>query len=253
MGDPERRPGTAPSGEIAPTSAVSPEDVRFRDFQPGDEAQVVEGFRAAFGGFYASDKPVDEREYLRWFTEPHRSHRGWVSVAEIGARMVAFSGSIRREIKVGDRILFGAAGGLGIATHPEFQGRGIRRELSSWREATADPPLTASVERYRAIPRWRRYERLPSHGRMGVYLRVLRPWRAASARTDGVTLLNALPSTALALWARLRPTVGSRRATDVTVRTIPEFGERFEPFFEQASAAWHLIPVRRLEYLNWRF
>ncbi len=75
MGDPERRPGTAPSGEIAPTSDVSHKDVRFRDFQPGDEAQVVEVFRAAFGGFYASDKPVDEREYLRWFTEPHRSHR----------------------------------------------------------------------------------------------------------------------------------------------------------------------------------
>ncbi len=88
---------------------------------------------------------------------------------------------------------------------------------------------------------------------MGVYLYVQRPWHAASERKGGVTLLNALPSTAVAVWGRLRSAVGSRDAPNVTARTVTAFDERFEPLLARASAAWEIIPVRSVEFLNWRF
>ncbi len=37
------------------------------------------------------------------------------------------------------------------------------------------------------------------------------------------------------------------------MRTLAAFDERFEPFWERASAGWDVIPVRSVEFLNWRF
>ena len=88
---------------------------------------------------------------------------------------------------------------------------------------------------------------------MGVYLYVQRPLRAASARKVGSVVLTALPTIAMAAWGRLRSRVRPRRANDTTVRTVPTFDARFEAFLERATAAWDVIPLRSVEFLNWRF
>ncbi len=61
-------------GEVPDTVRIGDDELRFRGFRPGDEQQIVRVLRAGFGGFYPSDKPVDERDYVGWFAEPHDSH-----------------------------------------------------------------------------------------------------------------------------------------------------------------------------------
>ena len=252
---PERQPGDAEGGEaptgVPSTRRIGDDEVRFRRFRPGDEDRVIEVFDAAFGGFYAVDKPVDGPDYIRWFTEPHQSHHGEITVGEIGSRIGGFAGRLLREIKVGDLALYGHAGGIGGATHPDFQGRGLYQSLHGWREEREDPPLTMNLVSRARDPRATKYERLPFGKSMGVYLRVLRPWRAAADR-GGFVPPGAVAFAAMMLWGRLREGSGGKEAGS-TVSELPAFDERFEPFWERASAAWDVIPVRSVELLNWRF
>ena len=233
------------------TVRVGDDLVRFRDYQPGDGARVAAVLAASFGGFYAADKPVDESDYIAWFAEPHTSHLARVMIGEVGTRIVVVAAGLYRDIKVGDRVLYGVAGGIGNATHPDFQRRGLYRARSAWSAAT-DPERTANVATHRPGYVSARPE-VPFGSSMGVYLYVQRPWLAARARKAGRATLNALPITAMALWSRLRPRLGASREGDVTLRTLPTFDRQFEPFLERASASWDVIPVRSVEYMNWRF
>ena len=152
---------------------------------------------------------------------------------------------------MGDLALYGHAGGIGGATHPDFQGRGLYQSLHGWREEREDPPLTMNLVSRARDPRATKYERLPFGKSMGVYLRVLRPWRAAADR-GGFVPPGAVAFAAMMLWGRLREGSGGKEA-GITVSELPAFDERFEPFWERASAAWDVIPVRSVELLNWRF
>ena len=246
--------GVDPTSAAAPsTMSLGTEEVRFRYARPGDEAQIVSVLETAFGEFYATAKPVDGPDYIRWFTEAHDSHQSSMEVAAIGSTIVSVTGALYRPIKFGLRTMYGTAGGIGGATLPQYQRRGINRAKGEWADSVEDPPRTASVATRRAETRDRGKQQVPSGGRMDVYLSVQRPLRAAHDRKDGAAIFNVLPATALALWSRLRPAIGGRGARDVTVETLDAFDGRFEPFLEQASAAWDVIPVRSIEYLNWRF
>ena len=232
---------------------IGDEEVHFRDFRPGDEEQIVALYDAAFGEYYPATKSVDDLDYLRWFIEPHDSHQTRIIIAEVGTRIANSTGRLYRPIKVGQRTLHGRGGGLGGATHPDFQRKGIYAARSEWSRATEDPAVAVGLSRRRAVIHRLRDNPVASHGRIGVYLYVQRPWRAASARKAGLAVLNALPATGMALWSRLRSRVGPRGARNVTVSTLPAFDERYGPFLERASAAWDVIPMRSVEYLNWRF
>ena len=116
--------GSGPE-EVPSTMRIGADGVRFREFRPGDEEQIVALRDAAFGGFYPGLKPVDKMDYMRWFTEPHESHRTRTTVAEIGGRIASSLGSVNRAIKVGQRTLPLRTGGVGGATHPDFQRRRI--------------------------------------------------------------------------------------------------------------------------------
>ena len=144
-------------------------------------------------------------------------------------------------------------GGFGSCTHPDFQQKGIYAARDKWRNATDDPPWAVSLSRQRAVTQKFRDSPAPSYGRVGVYLYVQHPWRAASERKAGLAPLNALPSTGMALWSRLRSALGPMGVPDVTVRTLDSFDDRFPAFLESAAAAWDVIPMRSVEYLNWRF
>ena len=245
--------GPADLSGVSDTERIGDDEVRLRDFQPGDEAQILELLRAAFGTFYPSEKPVDEAGYIRWFTEPHDSHRGRIALAEVGDRIACFAAELTRDIRLGDRTWHGIAGGLGAATHPDFRRRGFLSATKRWLAATADPIREVLVDRRTATTGTVSAAPEPFPGEMGVYLYVQRPWRAAREWTEGLVVLDTLLATALALWGRLRSAVGPRGARDVTVRTLPAFDERFDLILEQAQAAWDIVPIRSVEYLNWRF
>ena len=235
-------------GGVPDTVRIGDDEVRLRDFQLGDEAQIAELFRAAFGGFYPAAKPVDELDYIRWFMEPRGSHKARITLAEIDSRIVAAMGHLGRPIRIGEAELYGNAGGIGAATHPDFQGRGINRARSRYLFATEDPPQTASVDTRTEGTRGRRTNPAPTNARMGVYARVLRPWPLAVEKSDRLRLPVYVT---LAMWGRLRPLASSR--VDVQVGGLRAFDERFGAFLERASATWDVIPMRTVEYLNWRF
>ena len=255
MGEPGGQGEGSGPEEVPSTMRIGDDEVRFREFQPGDEEQIVALHDTAFQGFYPGLKPVDKLDYVRWFVEPHDSHRATIRVADIGGRIASSSGSLNRAIKVGQRTLLTRTGGMGGATHPDVQRKGIFGRAQKWAveaDATSDPPVTASLYRLTAVTQRIQDNPAPSYGRMGVYLRVLRPWRSTGVK-GGFIPYHAFRYAGLALWGKLRPAVGPGAAADATVRTFDSFDDRFPAFLESASAAWDLIPMRSVEYLSWRF
>ena len=232
------------------TLQLSDEVVHFRDFRAGDEQQIVDVVRASFGGFYPSEKPVDECAYVSWFAEPHETHSGSIVVAEVDSRIISFTAQIHSEILVAGRPVPGTAGGIATGTHPDFEGRGIFRGLNLWRTSTLDQRLDAAVERSRMARRASRSPVAAPH-RMDVCVRVLKP-RLAASQSSSPRPLKALGFSALALWGRARAAL-PQRSGEFSISTLPAFDDRAARFVEQASASWDFIPVRPAEYLNWRY
>ena len=241
--------GGATPTAVPDTLRIDGDEVRFRDFRRGDEAQIVDVYRAAFGSFFPEGKPVDPAAYITWFTEPHASHQARVVVAEVGGTIVSAHAGLRRSIKMGSVELYGVAGGVGGATHPDYQGMGISRATRKWLRSTDDPPRTAGVATRLAELAHQRPNPVPFRGRMGVYSRVLAPRRLAAEKSAWPKLPAYL---GLAAFGWLRP-LFRRRTSALSIRTAQSFDQRHDKFLEHASGGWDVIPLRSVEYLNWRF
>ena len=250
MADSTTEHSTNDPREVPDTLRTGADVVRFRRFRPGDEPQIVDVIRASFDGFYPAEKPVDEVAYITWFAEPHESHSGSITVAEVDSRIICVIAQIRRAILVGGRALEGIAGGIATATHPDFERRGVFRSLNTWRAATIERPSEATVERSRMAPRASRVIVATGPG-MGVYLRVMQPWRAATGSYSS-RLARALGFFAIALWGRAQAAM-PHQSGEFRVTTIPTFDERAARLVEETSGSWDLTPARSVEYLNWRF
>ena len=226
----------------------------FRFFRPGDEDAIARVYAASFDRWPPFSIPVSPQEFLRWFVEPHETFQGRTMVGTVGGQVVTANCAIVRPILVHGIERLGVVGGLGSAVDPRFRRRGIYAAGRQWRIPRLGVEMHlrfTQTEAHRRVQRRTGRTSSPIANRLSLFLRVLRPWRAASGQSH--SRLRGAGYAALKVRSTLRSRTASR-PDGVEIRRLAKFDDRvFSRFWSTAAAAWDLIPVRTAEFLNWRW
>lgn len=232
-----------------------PEEPLFRSIEQRDEAVVAELLDVAFEGDWpAFPIPVPVLDHLRWRLGSPGVVPGATTVLELDGRIVAYDGSIGRDVWVQGSPRAGCIM-VDSAVHPDFQGRGLsklhlRHFLARW----ADVEQPVSLEEGSNNPRLNQSsglgsERMRVANTVEVLSRPLSPSaiaRRAFARPSTASLARAARSL-------LTPRRGSAPTADALVRTVDEFDERADTLWEHGRTAFDYCVVRDARYLNWRY
>lgn len=268
-------PSSPALGERVPLEGfdVTMRMIRAEDLSDREIAATLDLLRDAFNGgpgWFAL--PVSEADHLRWKVceFPYGARAYFV---EHGARIVGFGARMdRRWIVRGDRRL--GRDGVEAALHPEFQGSGLygkRRDLLDRYEDRSDFSLSFGshpATLHARIARGTRpvanpLDNLVRPLDLGKYARSSRASRSSGSRTrialEGrrrvpkPVFARQLAWRARLLRQRWRYPPLEHGHRDWTVRTVPQFDARIEPFFERAARPFALIQERTQRWLNWRY
>ena len=251
--------------------------VRGTDLTEAEIARTIELLRLSFnGGPGWFELPIPESDHLRWklMDAPFETHA--LIVEQLDGRMVGFSANLFRKWLVRGALRSGRDG-VESALHPDYQGTGLygrRRALT--REFPIDHDFWISFASHPASLHIREREGRPIVANpldnlvrpldVGRYVR-----RGGTARRpDGSRTRIALegqqrrrlPRPALlkqAVWQgrllrqRLRYRPLDLHAPNTAVRTVEQFDERVDEFFQKAARPFALIQHRDQASLNWRY
>jgi GNAT superfamily N-acetyltransferase len=203
----------------------SERDWTLRYYRDGDEQGILDLLTAAFGRWPAVDIDVPPIDHLRWklTSDPLALKSHYVAVANDG-RIIGVQIIIVQHLKYGDRMLL-ADTCTDYAVHPDFQGRGLSREIWNF-----DPDYFAST-----------FDLIISISDSPVVLHQVKTigW--------GRPLANTIE------WLEYTEPPPARATSTVQVATVREFDERIDEFCGAVLAPFELAIARDRSYLNWRY
>ncbi len=194
-----------------------------RYYRDGDEQGILDCLIAAFGSWPAIDIDVTPIEHLQWKLSSDPLGKDFTYVAEThGGRIIGCQIVTIQRLQDGDRTLL-ADTCTDYAVHPDFQGRGLSRDLWQMDVArfTETFDLIMSISDSPAV-----LHQIETIG-----------W--------GKRLANSLD------W--LERTVVPPRSSASGLASASSFDPRFDDFCRAALAPFRLAIVRDSTYLNWRF
>ena len=196
--------------------------VKFRPFSPGDEQAIAQLFEVAFG------KPMAV-EFYRWRFVNNPAGKGICELAFDGDRLCAHCGVTRVTILCDGKEMQAGLGGTAM-THPDYQGRGLYALLYN---RAFEWMLQEEIFLFFAFPDAHR----SAH-------RLLK-------RKLGFVDIYEVPRFSLRFKDR-RPVTEDNRS-DLYIKELKDFDERFDRLWETVSNEYRVIVKRNSRYLNWRF
>lgn len=244
-----------------------------------DTAAIVSLLRRSFnGGPSWFDLGVAPEDHLRWKTAD-APFAAVTELTEDGNRIIGLLLIFRHRYLIrGSEV--GVATSTDAALEPEYQGQSVsvtRRQVRPDLVPLPQGALTLSFGMHPNSPsrRLQRDER-PMGSQIDPLMRILSPTAvvrhralrrgkvqegASQTRTviegarrkllSRATASRAMSAVRIAA-ASLRPSPRPGRL-DWTIRTIREFDDRADAFWQEASTQFDLLQVRDREYLNWRY
>jgi GNAT superfamily N-acetyltransferase len=229
-------------------------DYVVRPYRPGDEVQIVPLLQLVFYGW-------QDLDFWRWKYQDNPQKKAIMIVTEIDGRIIGFTSSIFKMVKVGDKIYFSAYG-TDLAVHPDFRRKGVRtnmavlkREMRSKYEEhfnysfTENPliinhPSKHGNRNYSPyfLRRFFRIQDLNLHNRM-------KPAKNTSEqiRRIGFNAIRQLSDLKNSLTSSPPPN------SDIQTTEIDEFDDRTETFWNQVKDHYDFIVERSREHLNWNY
>jgi GNAT superfamily N-acetyltransferase len=205
-----------------------------RDFQPEDEAAVVELLQSSFPEWPREMTSADAAEFFRWKHLDCPFGRSTMYVAEVDGRVVGFEGRLPWRFSAGREVLL-ASRGTDLAVHPSHRGKGI--SLALRRAAVFGPEVAFTWSNPNR-------ESLPGSLRFGRRLVGAVPRFVRSGGRLGATLLRAVGQEFAA--PRQLPIEAS------PARELLADGPPL-PSRESGRVDGRLSTVRDEEYLRWRY
>lgn len=215
-----------------------------RTYGAGDAARAVDLLQAAFSGWpgprvAARDRP---EELFRWKHEANPRGRSFIGLAEADGRLAAMRAYMAWPLTAnGTRV--SAVHTVDIATHPDYQGRGLSSNLAAWcmdrLRVTHGFGLGLPNDMSRSLSHkvgWQPVAKLPVWVRMRRPLRVLR--RARSLRSAGGAL--AVPSVDAALVADC---LADSEAVTELLRATPVSHSQFTTAVDAGYLRWRYEPL----------
>lgn len=226
----------------------------FRRYRDADRESVFTLYEAVYG----KRKGHHWRQGWDWEyrQNPHNPGSESVWVAEGAGRIVGLACGIPVMVRWrGETVR--ACWFLDLMTLPAWRGRGIFRELT---ELMIEEAVRDSISIFLSFPNdqsgpllrrrgWPDITILPG---MIKGLRFLPLLRKPSLRRIS-RVIAGVPLFARQLMGRSSIPEGADGATDLEIREIDSFDDRFDLLFEEASGTCDFIVVRDARYLNWRY
>jgi GNAT superfamily N-acetyltransferase len=193
-----------------------------RYYREGDEQGILDCLTAAFGRWPAVDIDVPPIEHLRWkLSDPMGEQFSYVAESNDG-RIIGCQLIFTQHLKHGERVLV-ADNGTDYAVHPDFQGRGLSKEIWNFD-----------------------YDRFHEH------------FFAIISISDSPIVLHQVDTIGSGKrlanrmeW--LECSAVRAPSTTATVTAVDAFDERADSFCASALEPFELAIVRTSAYLNWRY
>ena len=269
----------------AGVSSGSPREYSARFSRAGDEPGIHAVLAATFPRWPKAEIAVDPVEHLRWKLSNHLDLPHHHVVAELDGRIVGTQGIIIQRIKIDGRV-FLSSQGFDVAVHPQYQNTGVRSRMNvfslpDWNESwdlhytlqsghpaehrvglknavDARDPRESAEAAQRRVLQMVEDQPLSFANRIEALVHPLRPLFSESGRAfrrsdSAMSLARGIALSGVALAGRLRTAIERPRPSGWTVRRVDSFDERFERFWDEASAPFVFIVERTPAYLNWRY
>ncbi|UCE73111.1 MAG: GNAT family N-acetyltransferase [Methanomassiliicoccales archaeon] len=217
-----------------------------RSYNDGDENRIIELFNSIF----KKSRTKDE-----WNWEFKQNPQGFKALVAVDKNRIAgHLGALHRNIKIGQKM---AATSLEVdgMTHPDYGRQGIfvslgRRLLSELKE-----------EGFGIVIGFPNENALPGHRKLGAIELftppvMIRPvnFKNVSKRSFSNGFLRAIGKAAgKFMFSTVYRIKKAKVEDEVKIRNIPEFDERFDKFWNDASSSQSIILERNSRYLNWRY
>jgi len=228
----------------------------FRGIRDGDEDKVMELIRAAFGESWP-DLPIGGApiDYLRWKIRSPQGEASYTTVGEIDGRFVALSVEVTREATVHGRKYLVGAGGGDVCVHPEYQGRGIYRQLSKADDDRSRERFSFGIGNSTNVSVVRMKSSRGLRPIVHPFDHMLRP--LSNWSMEG----SALSPRRLARSSRFRARQALSRVRwrpysdplSIELTPVDSFDSRMDRFSESAGSQFDLMLSRDMSFLNWRY
>jgi GNAT superfamily N-acetyltransferase len=174
-----------------------------RPYRDDDEADVLDLLTASLGGGPAGVRPPS---FFRWKHLENPFGRSYMLLAEFDGKVVGFRSFMRWRLRVGGETIR-AVRAVDTATHPDHQGRGVFRQLTTRaiEELRGEADLIFNTPNEKSLPGylkmgWRRVAEVPIRIRVRRPLRFVRHLRSRlEAAGDPSAVVQPAPPLA-ALW-----------------------------------------------------
>ena len=103
-------------------------EVKIREYQPGDEENIVELLEEVFGGWPKADLTCSKIEYWKWKYVETSSNISIISVATIGDEIIGVNSQNVIPLQIGDKMTQGSYAG-DLAVKRDYRGQGLSMGL----------------------------------------------------------------------------------------------------------------------------
>jgi GNAT superfamily N-acetyltransferase len=199
-------------------------DWTLRYYREGDDEGILDLLVAAFGRWPGVDIDVPPIDHLRWKLSSDPIAKQVNYVAEADGRIVGCQLIFVQRLKYGERVLL-ADNGTDYAVHPDFQGRGLSKEIWNF-----------DYQRF-----FDTFYAIISISDSPIVLHQVK------TIGSGRTLANRIE------WLECDTASFATARVDERLTSVSSFDQRIDNFCRDALAPFELAIVRDRTYLNWRF
>lgn len=231
--------------------------ITIRQYQPGDEENIVELLELVFDGWPKFDLGFTSLDYWRWKYLDNTFKTNFIVLGEKNGKVISVNHAFPIRIKKGNRV-FLCSYAADTVVHPEFRRMGISKKMyeliiSLKNDAdiqfdyfvTSNPFLIKSFSKnYYSFPfPVLNLVRIKDIDRQLQAMPIKNAWlmklgfHTAKLLNDISKIVNN----------------SDHKKQDITVIEIDSFDHRIDDFWETISDHYHFIVERRRDYLNWKY
>lgn len=225
-------------------------NVSIREYKEGDEQEINDLFNEIFHERRALE------EWLWKYKKNPLGHVYLMTVAELDGHIVGQYANLPLLFKYKDRTVR-VGFPVDNFVHPEFRGgiKGIQREMFEYQNVVAhnnDISFGFGFPNKEAYIVGKRILKYKDVGQIRVLFKRMSLHQALKRRFPW--LPDSIIRCIQRIYAlRLKLFITLRSKTNITIRKLSSFNEKFDSFWDMVKEQYEIIGVRDRRYLNWRY
>lgn len=230
-----------------------------REYESGDEKQLVELLDLVFGGWPDKDLVCSKVDFWRWKYLDNPIGLKAVVVALDGDRIIGCGHRSYFRVKIGDDVVL-CGQGMDVVTHPDYRGRGVFSKLEVLKDNApannerllnyavhVNPILIEKIKR--------RDDRVFFPHEILDLVRI-NDINLHLSQASGFNLQKKMGFYVLSGFEKFKQTIFRSQGlldSDFIVEDISFFEESVNDFWDEVKAHYNFILERKQDYLNWRY